>query len=95
MTQKTKRFQNHLLMQLFLSITGIVAELVDLIDLRLYANNQISTYSGGNKRKLSTALALIGEPSLVFLDEPTTGKTFFYVINVYFNVLPITGKHIH
>merc|ERR1719154_796049 len=52
---------------------GIVAELVDLIDLRLYANNQISTYSGGNKRKLSTALALIGEPSLVFLDEPTTG----------------------
>ena len=31
------------------------------------------TYSGGNKRKLSTALALIGNPSLIYLDEPTSG----------------------
>ena len=30
-------------------------------------------YSGGNKRKLSTAIALIGYPPIVFLDEPTTG----------------------
>ena len=30
-------------------------------------------YSGGNKRKLSTAIALIGDPPVVFLDEPTTG----------------------
>jgi len=30
-------------------------------------------YSGGNKRKLSTALALVGSPPLIFLDEPTTG----------------------
>ena len=29
--------------------------------------------SGGNKRKLSTAIALVGEPPIVFLDEPTTG----------------------
>ena len=29
--------------------------------------------SGGNKRKLSTAIALIGDPPVVFLDEPTTG----------------------
>jgi len=29
--------------------------------------------SGGNKRKLSTAIALIGDPPIVFLDEPTTG----------------------
>lgn len=31
------------------------------------------TYSGGNKRKLSTALALVGDPQVIFLDEPTTG----------------------
>ena len=29
--------------------------------------------SGGNKRKLSTAVALVGDPPIVFLDEPTTG----------------------
>ena len=29
--------------------------------------------SGGNKRKLSTAIALVGNPSVIFLDEPTTG----------------------
>ena len=29
--------------------------------------------SGGNKRKLSTAIALLGDPPVVFLDEPTTG----------------------
>ena len=30
-------------------------------------------FSGGNKRKLSTAIALVGEPPVLFLDEPTTG----------------------
>lgn len=32
-----------------------------------------SVSSGGNKRKLSTAIALLGEPSVIFLDEPSTG----------------------
>lgn len=32
-----------------------------------------SVYSGGNKRKLSTAVALVGDPPIIFLDEPTTG----------------------
>lgn len=31
------------------------------------------SFSGGNKRKLSTAIALMGDPPIVFLDEPTTG----------------------
>jgi len=30
-------------------------------------------FSGGNRRKLSTGVALIGNPSIIFLDEPTTG----------------------
>ncbi|KAL1270498.1 hypothetical protein QQF64_029514, partial [Cirrhinus molitorella] len=38
-----------------------------------YSEKSAGTYSGGNKRKLSTAMALIGCPPLVFLDEPTTG----------------------
>ncbi|XP_078526803.1 phospholipid-transporting ATPase ABCA7 [Lissotriton helveticus] len=38
-----------------------------------YAERPSGKYSGGNKRKLSTAIALIGSPPVVFLDEPTTG----------------------
>uniref|UniRef100_A0A3Q3W1K1 P-type phospholipid transporter n=1 Tax=Mola mola TaxID=94237 RepID=A0A3Q3W1K1_MOLML len=38
-----------------------------------YADKKAGSYSGGNMRKLSTAMALIGAPPVVFLDEPTTG----------------------
>ncbi|XP_010886853.2 phospholipid-transporting ATPase ABCA1 isoform X2 [Esox lucius] len=38
-----------------------------------YVDKAAGSYSGGNMRKLSTAMALIGGPSVVFLDEPTTG----------------------
>ncbi|XP_072125690.1 phospholipid-transporting ATPase ABCA3 [Mobula birostris] len=38
-----------------------------------YARRQVRTYSGGNKRKLSAAVAMIGNPSVIFLDEPSTG----------------------
>ena len=33
----------------------------------------LAGYSGGNKRKLSVGIALIGNPKIVFLDEPSTG----------------------
>uniref|UniRef100_A0A7M4E1A4 ATP binding cassette subfamily A member 3 n=1 Tax=Crocodylus porosus TaxID=8502 RepID=A0A7M4E1A4_CROPO len=38
-----------------------------------YADKLVKTYSGGNKRKLSTGIALIGGPPVIFLDEPSTG----------------------
>ncbi|XP_055596640.1 phospholipid-transporting ATPase ABCA1-like [Uranotaenia lowii] len=38
-----------------------------------HLDKQVKAYSGGNKRKLSTALALLGNPSVVYLDEPTSG----------------------
>jgi ABC-2 type transport system ATP-binding protein len=37
------------------------------------ANRRVSTYSGGMRRRLDIAMSLIGEPQLIFLDEPTTG----------------------
>ncbi|KAM4805394.1 retinal-specific phospholipid-transporting ATPase ABCA4 [Urocitellus parryii] len=46
---------------------------IQSLGLSLYADRLVGTYSGGNKRKLSTAMALIGCPPLVLLDEPTTG----------------------
>ncbi|KAK9738942.1 hypothetical protein QE152_g9395 [Popillia japonica] len=39
----------------------------------MHLNKQVKAYSGGNKRKLSSAIALIGDPAIVFLDEPTAG----------------------
>eukprot|EP00061_Rhincodon_typus_P015764 g43626.t1 len=38
-----------------------------------HARKLVRTYSGGNKRKLSTAVAMIGNPAVIFLDEPSTG----------------------
>jgi ATP-binding cassette, subfamily A (ABC1), member 3 len=47
--------------------------LMKLLQLMKYADYECGRYSGGNKRKLSTAIALIGSPKLICLDEPTTG----------------------
>ncbi|XP_051984470.1 retinal-specific phospholipid-transporting ATPase ABCA4-like [Xyrauchen texanus] len=46
---------------------------IQKLGLSEYAGHCAGTYSGGNKRKLSTAIAMIGCPPLVLLDEPTTG----------------------
>lgn len=43
------------------------------VDLDDYRNVQVKYYSGGTKRKLNTAIAMIGSPDVIFLDEPTTG----------------------
>ncbi|PIK57568.1 putative ATP-binding cassette sub-family A member 3 [Apostichopus japonicus] len=47
--------------------------LLRVFNMEEHADKQAKAYSGGNKRKLSTAVALIGDPPLVLLDEPTTG----------------------
>lgn len=43
------------------------------LDLLSHADKPAGTFSGGTKRKLSTGLALVGDPELILLDEPTTG----------------------
>jgi ABC-2 type transport system ATP-binding protein len=50
-----------------------VAELLDRFDLTDIARQRASTYSGGLKRRLDLAMTLVGEPRIIFLDEPTTG----------------------
>ncbi|HEY8773091.1 MAG TPA: ATP-binding cassette domain-containing protein [Gaiellaceae bacterium] len=48
-------------------------ELLERVGLTLAADRKVRTYSGGMKRRLDLALALVHHPSLLFLDEPTTG----------------------
>lgn len=43
------------------------------MNLSLYENKQAGTLSGGNKRKLNVAMAMLGNPPVVFLDEPSAG----------------------
>ncbi|XP_058181556.1 ABC transporter A family member 11-like [Rhododendron vialii] len=75
---------------LFASIKGIAAASIKLavekslaeVKLTYAAKGRASGYSGGMKRRLSVAIALIGDPKLVILDEPTTGMD------------PITRRHV-
>lgn len=68
-------------LQIYAALKGIKASLrqalidkqivdMDLVD---YVNIRANNLSGGNKRKLSVSIAMIGNPPLVFLDEPSTG----------------------
>lgn len=66
---------------MFARIRGIPSEeipekvdaVIKAIGIGIYAKRQIKTYSGGNKRRLSLGIALVGLPDVLLLDEPTTG----------------------
>ena len=63
-------------MALIKGVTNVEAETNEWLrkcDLENYRNVAVGNYSGGTKRKLNTALAMIGSPPVIFLDEPTTG----------------------
>ncbi|KAL5263173.1 hypothetical protein ACHWQZ_G008548 [Mnemiopsis leidyi] len=69
------------LLTMFANCRGIPREEVDQtvneairnLNLGKWADKLCGSYSGGNKRKLSTAIALVGNPEVLFLDEPTAG----------------------
>ncbi len=48
-------------------------ELIELVGLEEKARARIKTLSGGQQRRLELALGLVGDPELIFMDEPTTG----------------------
>ena len=49
------------------------AELIERVGLTEFAGGRVGEYSGGMKRRLDLALALVHRPEVIFLDEPTTG----------------------
>ena len=50
-----------------------VDEVIELVGLAEKSSSRVKTLSGGQKRRLDLGVALVGDPELVFLDEPTTG----------------------
>ncbi|EAS01530.2 ABC transporter family protein (macronuclear) [Tetrahymena thermophila SB210] len=68
-------------LELYAAIKGIpkdlreqlVSQKIKEMGLSAFENKCAGTYSGGNKRKLSVAIAMLGNPPIVFLDEPSTG----------------------
>jgi ATP-binding cassette subfamily A (ABC1) protein 3 len=68
-------------LEIYATLKGVRSDIRDKIvqkqikdmDLEEYENKRANNLSGGNKRKLSVSMAMIGNPPLVFLDEPSTG----------------------
>jgi len=50
-----------------------IDELLEMFDLTEASGKLVKTYSGGMRRKTDIAMSLLGEPEIIFLDEPTTG----------------------
>jgi ABC-2 type transport system ATP-binding protein len=55
------------------AVAARVEHLVDLLDLREFADRRVKTYSGGQRRRLDVALGIVHAPEVLFLDEPSTG----------------------
>uniref|UniRef100_A0A5K3G5A6 ABC transporter domain-containing protein n=1 Tax=Mesocestoides corti TaxID=53468 RepID=A0A5K3G5A6_MESCO len=55
------------------TISSVADRLIDQLCLRPHAKKPVYAYSGGNLRKLSIAVAIIGHPKVLLLDEPTAG----------------------
>ena len=52
---------------------SLVKEMMAMMNLEEYRDVRVETLSGGNKRKLSISIALLGNPSIILLDEPSAG----------------------
>ena len=71
---------------------AIADDLLDRFSLTDAATRKVSTYSGGMRRRLDIAMSLIGNPPVIFLDEPTTGLDPQGRIEVWQAVKELAGK---
>jgi ABC-2 type transport system ATP-binding protein len=72
---------------------GAIADsLLDRFDLTEAGEQRVATYSGGMRRRLDIAMSLIGDPPVLFLDEPTTGLDPQSRIEVWKTVQELAGR---
>jgi ABC-2 type transport system ATP-binding protein len=71
---------------------AIADELLDRFALTDAGARRVSTYSGGMRRRLDIAMSLIGNPPVIFLDEPTTGLDPEARIEVWQAVKELAGR---
>lgn len=69
-----------------------VSEMISLFNMNEVENSRAKTLSGGWKRKLSIAMALISEPEVLFLDEPTLGLDVLARRELWNAVMSLKGK---
>jgi ABC-2 type transport system ATP-binding protein len=70
----------------------IANDLLDRFSLTEAATRKVSTYSGGMRRRLDIAMSLIGNPPVIFLDEPTTGLDPEGRLEVWQSVKELAGQ---
>ena len=69
-----------------------IAELTELLDLKGIGNKKAGKLSGGWQRRLSIAMALISEPQILFLDEPTLGLDVIARSDLWDIIRSLKGK---
>jgi ABC-2 type transport system ATP-binding protein len=70
----------------------IADDLLERFQLSEAADRRVATYSGGMRRRLDIAMSLIGEPPVIFLDEPTTGLDPQSRLEVWASVRELAGR---
>jgi ABC-2 type transport system ATP-binding protein len=71
---------------------AVADDLLERFSLTEAATRKVSTYSGGMRRRLDLAMSLVGDPPIIFLDEPTTGLDPEARLDVWRTIKELAGR---